>query len=210
MAAALSLVAAETYAVEKITVVALFTGKAMVELDGKRRLLKRGQTSPEGVTLINATAKGATLEVNGERKLYPLGRQIGSKFKQAASARPVRISPSATGMYATSGTINGRSVKFLVDTGATVIAMNRNEARRLSLNFRVDGTRGQATTASGIVNTYNVRLRKVRVGQIELRDVDATVVDGDFPAEILLGNSFLNRVDMRREGRILELRPRKR
>lgn len=206
----LALLSSPAHAVEKITVVALFTGKAMIELDGKRRLLKRGQTSPEGVTLISATAKGATLEIDGQKKLYPLGRQIGSTYKQAAAARPVRITPSATGMYATNGTINGRSVSFLVDTGATVIAMNRNEARRLSLNFRVDGTRGQATTASGVVDTYNVRLRKVRVGQIELRDVAATVVDGDFPAEILLGNSFLNRVDMRREGRILELRPRKR
>ena len=117
----------------------------------------------------------------------------------------MQIWPDAYGMYNTIGNINSYPVTFLVDTGATLIAMNKNEARRLGLDYLVIGTPSQASTASGIVNTYHIKLEKVRVGDITLTDVDATVVDGDFPIDVLLGNSFLNRLDMRRDGKMLEL-----
>ena len=86
--------------------------------------------------------------------------------------------------------------------------MNRNEARRLGIDYLVEGDPGRARTASGVVNTYRIRLKSVRVGDITLRDVAASVVDGDFPADVLLGNTFLNRLELRREGKILELRKR--
>tara|TARA_Y100001934_G_scaffold266576_1_gene346219 strand:+ start:1275 stop:1955 length:681 start_codon:yes stop_codon:yes gene_type:complete len=195
-------------AVDKNTVVALVTDKAMFKIDGKQRLLSKGKTSPEGVRLITADAKGAVLEVGGKRESYELGREISATFKTAKKAAPFRIFPTANGMYRVGGSINGFPVDFLVDTGATRIAMNRNEARRLGINFRVDGQESKASTASGIVSTYNLMLRKVRVGTITLSNVEASVIDGNFPTKILLGNSFLNRVDMSREGRALELRKR--
>lgn len=195
-------------AIDKLSVVALFKDKAMVAIDGKQRLLRKGQRSPEGVLLVSADARGAVLEIDGVQKSYQLGRQISTNFKKAAKSAPLRIWPTGNGMYVVSGTINGFPVRFLVDTGATAIAMNRNDARRLGINFRVDGEPSQASTASGVVRTYNVTLKQVKVGHLELRDVTAAVVDGDFPSDILLGNTFLNRVDMQREGRALELRAR--
>ena len=195
--------AASVAAVEKISVVAFFKDKAMVVLDGKQRLLPKGQRSPEGVTLIRADAKGATLEIAGKRNLYPLGRQISTQFKSARCA-PVSIWPTAEGMYNVSGTINGfLHCRYRGDP-------HRNEARRLGINFRLDGRKSCAQTAYGVVNTYNVRLNKVRVGTIALKDVQASVTDGYYPKQVSLGNSFLNRLrlDINRKGRALELRSR--
>jgi len=197
--------AASGLAAEKIVVVGLFTGKAIVEIDGKRRVLAAGETSPEGVKLLSATSEEAVLEIEGEARSYPLGTHIGTTYSTPAEGATVHIWPDASGMYTVTGSINGFPVEFLVDTGATRIAMNRNEARRLGIDYLVEGAPGMSATASGVVPTYYVRLDRVRVGDITLRDVEAAVIDGDFPIDVLLGNSFLNRLEMKREGKMLEL-----
>jgi aspartyl protease family protein len=208
LAATLGLCAPTAGAIDKLSVVAPFKDKAMVAIDGKQRLLRKGQRSPEGLLLVSADAGGAVLEIEGTQKSYPLGRQISTNFKNADKSAPLRIWPTSNGMYLVNGTINGFTVRFLVDTGATAIAMNRNDARRLGIDFRVRGKPSQASTASDMVRTYNVSLKQVKVGHLKLRNVAASVVDGDFPADILLGNTFLNRVDMQREGRALKLHRR--
>lgn len=192
--------------VEKVAVLGLFKDKAIVNIDGKQRVLAVGKTSPEGVTLISADSAGAVLEIDGRQATYKLGSHIASTFKPAPEKAAVRIWPDGGGMYLSTGSINGYPVKFLVDTGATYIAMNSREARRMGIDYLVDGRRGMSSTASGVVTTYYVTLDRVRVGDITLSDVQAAVIDGAFPTEVLLGNSFLNRLDMRREGRALELR----
>ena len=197
-----------SYAIEKIVVLGLFKDKAIITIDGKQRVVRAGQTTPEGVTLVSANSEQAVMEVDGDTATYGLGSHIGSYYPKPAEGPKVQIWPDSTGMYHSVGSINGYPVSFLVDTGATLIAMNRNEARRLGIDYLVEGTAGFASTASGIVNTYQVMLGKVRLGEIELRNVEATVIDGDFPTEVLLGNSFLNRLEMTREGTMLELTKR--
>jgi len=96
-------------------------------------------------------------------------------------------------------------IRFLVDTGATLIAMNKHDAKRIGLNYRLEAEQGSTYTASGIDPVYLMKLDKVKVGDIELRDVDASVHDGDHPHVILLGNSFLGKLDLQREGKILKL-----
>ncbi|MBM2830457.1 MAG: aspartyl protease [Gammaproteobacteria bacterium] len=192
-------------AVEKIVIVGLFKDKAIVELDGKQRILIAGKTSPEGVTLISADSKEAVLEIDGEQKTYTLGTHIGSSFNAASEGTIVTIAPDENGHYFVNGSINGFQVNFVVDTGATLIAMNRNQAKRLGLNYKLDGEEGRSHTAAGIAKIYLVKLKKVKVGDIELRDIEGAVHDSDFPEIILLGNSFLSKVDMNREGRILQL-----
>ena len=109
-------------------------------------------------------------------------------------------------MYSTVGFINGQQVNFLVDTGATWIAMNVHQARSLGINFRYIGKRGSVSTANGIVPFYQVILDKVRVGEIELLNVAAGVLEGSSPPQVLLGNSFLNRVEMQRHGQVMLLK----
>jgi len=100
---------------------------------------------------------------------------------------------------------NDFQVNFLVDTGATLISMNKHHAKRIGLNYKIEGEEGLTSTAAGFAKVYRVKLKKVKVGNIELKDVDASVHDGDFPDIILLGNSFLNRLYMSREGRLMKL-----
>ena len=196
--------AAGAAAVSKITVVGLFKDTAIVVIDGTRRLLRSGDTSPEGVTLVSATSSEAVLEIDGERKRYGLGGQIGGSYARSEQPK-VRIWPTPNHMYLVTGSINGFPVDFIVDTGATLVSLSGREARRLGIDYRVVGTPGHSSTASGIEKIYLVKLDKVRVGDIELRNVQGAVHDGDFPPSTLLGMSFLGRLTMRQEGQVLEL-----
>lgn len=200
------LAAAPAAAVEKIVVLGLFKDKAVATIDGKRRVLVKGEPTPEGVVLVSSSAEEAVLEVDGVRGTYELGSHIASSFAAPEEKAPVRIWPGARGMYVVDGSINGFPVEFLVDTGASSIAINRAEARRIGIDYLVEGRRGRVSTAGNVVDAYGVVLERVRVGHIELEDVPATVIDTDHDSGVLLGNSFLNRVNLRREGAVLELR----
>jgi aspartyl protease family protein len=197
-------VCGHSLAVDKIKVVGLFKDKAVVIIDGKQRVLRKNTTTPEGVTLISANSNEAILEVDGEQKSYTLGTQVSIKFSETKPGRTVSIAPTNE-MYLVNGSINDFQVQFLVDTGASSVAMNRQTAKRLGLNFRMDGQEGLSETASGYSKIYVVNLEKVTVGDIVLEDVEGVVHDGEFPRIILLGNSFLSKVHLRREGQLLLL-----
>jgi aspartyl protease family protein len=192
-------------AVEKISVKGLFKDKAILVIDGRQRLLRAGETSPEGVKLVSASSREAVIEIDGVQSTRSLGTNIGSGFAPPQSPA-VKIWPTADNMYPVVGSINGYPVNFLVDTGATTIAMNSREARRLGIDFAVVGDATVSQTASGLVKAWVVNLQRVRVGDIELKDVRAAVLEGDFPTNVLLGMSFLGRLDIRREQGVLELR----
>lgn len=200
----LSMLAATAAAVTKVTVVGLFKDTAIVVIDGTRRLLRSGDTSPEGVTLVSADSKEAVLEIDGEQKRYGLGGQIGGTYKKPDQVT-VRIWPTPNRMFAVLGSINGYPVDFIVDTGATLVSLSGQQARRLGIDYRVVGTPSQSSTASGIAKIYLVNLDRVKVGDIELRNVGGAVHDGDFPPATLLGMSFLSRLNMRQDGQVLEL-----
>jgi aspartyl protease family protein len=141
-------------ALEKIVVLGLFKGKAIVEIDGRKRSLTAGATSPEGVRLIAANSNEALIEVNGKRGTYTLGTHIGSTYAPVSPQATVQIWPDATGMYTVEGSINQFPIKFLVDTGASTVAMNKHQAKRLGLDYKFNSVEGAATTASGIARTY--------------------------------------------------------
>ncbi len=195
-------------AVERLRVVALFSDKAMVEVDGKNRLLKKGKTSPEGVLLISADAKGAVLEIEGKRENYELGRHVSASYSKAKT-QDVRIWRDARGSYTTVGAINGRTVNMLVDTGASSVAMSEIEAKRLGIPYLLTGIVIRVSTASsGNVKGYRVVLDRVQVGDVLLRNVKGTVIEGDSPSEVLLGMSFLGQLQMENNGNVLLLKTR--
>ena len=194
-------------AVERLQVLALFTDKAMIRVDGKNILLKAGETGAEGVKLISANAREAVVEVKGEQSVVRLGEHVGTGFQQP-EAREVRILPDATGAFMITGAINGRMVDMMVDTGATVVAMGASEAKRIGIPYRMEGRPVSVNTAAGMATGYLVALDRVQVGEIILRNVNAAVIDGAGPPKVLLGMSFLNQVDMQNQGRMLLLRKR--
>ena len=199
-----STLTAAAVAAVKVTVVGLFKDTAVVMIDGQRRLLRSGDTSPEGVTLISASSKEAVLEIDGVQTRYGLGGQIGANYSEPEHPT-VRIWPTPNRMYLVTGSINRQTVDFIVDTGATLVSLSGREARRLGIDYLAIGKPGMSSTASGISKIYVLKLDRVKVGEIELRNVQAAVHDGNFPPATLLGMSFLSRLDMRQDGRVLEL-----
>jgi aspartyl protease family protein len=187
-----------------IVVVGLFSNQAVVMVDGQQHILKVGKTTPEGVKLIAANSREAVLEVNGTQQTFPLGSHISTNFTGPAKQPTVTLWPT-NGMYLTPGTVNGYSVDFLVDTGASSIALNAATARRLGIDF-YRGERIGVTTASGKGLGYRITLDSVQVDGITLYNIDAVVLDGAEPAIALLGMTFLGQLDIRHDGDKMELK----
>lgn len=188
-----------------VTVNALFNGKAMVMVDGgKPRMLSVGQSTPEGVKLLSATSEAAVIEFKGQRQTLSVGQ--GTRVSAAASSTrsgQVVLRAERGGHFFADGWINGNPVRFMVDTGATTVSLSGADAQRLGLNYR-SGKRAQASTANGLITVYVVQLDRVRVGDITLNNVQASVSEG--PSHVaLLGMSFLNRTQMNRDGDTLTL-----
>lgn len=188
-----------------IEVLALFRDQAVLKIDGARYRLGPGEATPQGVRLVSTYDGGAVLEVEGRQRRIALGSRIRSSYQQTAREE-VQIFRDPTGMFTTAGSINGLPVSFLVDTGATSLAMNAAQARHLGIDFRVVGEPDAVVTASRVEQVYRVMLDNVKVGAIQLRNVEAVVLDGPQPQEILLGMSFLGRVEMQNDGQRLLLR----
>ena len=188
-----------------VEVLALFRDQAVIRVDGVRIKLKVGETAANGVRLVSADGSGAMLDIDGETRRYPLGSRIRSTYKEPESPE-VQIFRDTHGMFHTVGSINGLPVNFLVDTGATSIAMNSAQARRLGIDYRVVGTPSAVMTASRVEQVYEIHLDSVKVGDILLRNVKAVVLEGPQPAELLLGMSYLGRLEMLNDGQRLVLR----
>lgn len=193
-------------AVERVQVVGLFKDRVVIMIDGQQRLLRIGQRSPEGVKLIRADSRKAVLEIDGRSVELVLDRGVGGQYRRPEAGPEARIYRNSGGMFMTVGTINGLPVNFLVDTGASQIAMNAREARRLGVDFRVDGERAAVSTASGYARAYAIKLASVKVGAIELQNVDALVIDGSHPTEVLLGMSFLSRLEIVNSNEVMVLK----
>lgn len=188
-----------------VRVVGLFKDRAVVQIDGRQRILRVGQTSPEGVKLVSADSESAVLEVDGKEIKGTLDGRVSTRTKSPV-VRDVQIRRNNQGMYTTVGSINGLPVPFLVDTGATQVAMNAAAARRLGIDFRVVGRRSAVTTASGVERAWAVVLDTVKVGDIQLRNVAGVVLEGKQPERVLLGMSYLGRLEINNTGSLMTLR----
>jgi aspartyl protease family protein len=207
--ALLFLLAAGPAAAADISVMGLTAGRAVVSIDGsKPRSMTVGQTTPEGVKLISATTESATFEVGSKRQTLSMGQSI-SVAEPAASAQRATLTSDSGGHFVTTAQVNGISIRFLVDTGATLVTLGSDDAKRAGINY-FSGQRATLQTANGSTTAYRVKLDSVRVGEIVLTNVDGAVVEGTkVMGELsLLGMSFLNRVDMRREGSSMTLTKR--
>jgi aspartyl protease family protein len=192
----------------RATAVALFKDKAVLIINGKRRVMKSGDESPEGVVLITSTSESAVIKIDDKELTLRLDGKIVGHYPRGIAARTLQLYPDRSGHYLVDGLINGNGVRFLVDTGATSVVINKTAAKRIGLLYRVDGRPTMVETASGVVPAYTVQFDEVKVRALSLKRVEGLVVDGNFPRVALLGQSFLNRLNMRRDGQMLELQER--
>ena len=181
--------------------------KALLVIDGTPRTVATGSTQA-GVKLLSVNAAEAVVEINGKRAVLTQGGtpvNLGGAAS-AGSGSQVVLNASSGGHFVSSGSINGKSVRFIVDTGATFISISQQEADRIGLNYK-NGTRGYTQTANGPVQVYRTTLDSVRVGDVQVFNVDAVVMP--MPMEmVLLGNSFLSRFQMRRDNDVMRLEKR--
>ena len=196
--------ATATNKVANIEVMALFKNKAMVNIDDHQYLLKVGGEEVLGVKLIKATSKYALLEIEGNQKKFLLGNRVQASYNEVEK-KNVHIYRDGNGMFKTTGSINGYTVDFLVDTGASVIAMNSAMAKRLGLQYKLKGDKTVVATASGKELAYSILLDQVKVGEIMLRNISAVVIEGNDPETPLLGMSFLSRLNINNQGQQMSL-----
>ncbi len=185
-----------------VLAVGLMQGMAILEVDGKRTVLKVGQTR-SGVTLIESNSREAVIEMNGKQETLFLGVSLTGSYTQAKAA-VVRLPRGENGHYFASARINGHPIRVLVDTGASFIGLSSQTAKKLGINY-ASGKRSRSSTANGIVKSYVLRLDQVQIGGIKLYGVMASVIEGNFPDIPLLGMSFLNKVKMHEDQGMLVL-----
>jgi aspartyl protease family protein len=174
---------------------------------GNPKAMAAGDTF-QGVKVISVAAEQTVVEMGGKRQTLRLGEAPVSIGGGGGSANGTQIVLSAVsgGHFVTQGTINGRATQFMVDTGATSVAMGADEAARMGIKFD-NGERFYGSTANGTVVGYHVKLTSVRIQDVEVYNVDAAVLPQHMP-HILLGNSFLTRFQMKRENDTLTLTKR--
>lgn len=192
-----------------VTLVAVMGQKAIVEINGERHVLGIGQGTPDGVRLLSVDENGAEFQIGKTRERFTIGAHSGYSANFAVpETAEARIAPDPSGMYFSHGSINGKPVRFLVDTGATGVSLSTNEARRIGIDYKRVGYAIQIATANGMTRGWRLTLDRVKVGGIELFGVDAAVIDGPDAGITLLGNSFLNRLEMVRDNGVMLLRQR--
>ena len=188
-----------------VKVIALFSDKAMLQIDGERKIVAKGETF-KGVTLTSATGRRALVEIDGESIELKLNQSIAGNFKKPDRSK-MKIFPDSLGMYVVNGKINGQNTRFLVDTGATYVTISGQKAARLKINLQ-NAHRTTAQTASAIVDVFQIKLDSVSVGGIEVKQVETMVIPGNQPFDVLLGNSFLQHTRINKAGSVLEIEKR--
>ena len=189
------LLAAAGVGAQTVSLQGMLGSKALLVVDGGAPKAVGAGDSWKGVKVLSTAGEQAVVEVGGQRQTLRVGE---SPMAVGATAAPkgnkIVLNASSGGHFLTLGAINGRAVQFMVDTGATSVAMGTAEAERLGIDYR-KGQLARGNTANGQVTVYQVKLASVRVGDVEVYDVDAAILPSH-GGSVLLGNSFLSRFQM--------------
>ncbi len=189
-----------------IGVVGLFPGKAVIVVDGNPpKIYAVGSSITDGVKLVAVDNVSATIETKGKREVLEMGQHTHRSGPSGNTS--ITLHADTLGHFKVQGQINGgSSVEMLVDTGASLIFMPASDAKRLGIDYK-RGRIGHANTANGVITMFVIRLDSVKIGDIELNQVDAAIQEEGLPFT-LLGMSFLNRMEMRRDGEQMVLTKR--
>lgn len=205
--AAAWLLAAAGALAQTVALQGMLGNRALLIVDGKPpKGVPPGDTHA-GVKVISTSGDEAVLEIAGKRHVLRVGEAPASVGGDAAArGQRIVLAAGSGGHFTAQGTINGKAARFVVDTGATFVSMGAADAQRFGLDYKA-GQPGYAQTANGVMPAWRVKLASVRVGDVEVFDVDALVSQQPIPA-ILLGNSFLNRFQMKRDSEQMVLERR--
>ena len=190
---------------ESVALAGMLGSKALLIVDGTPpKTVAAGETH-QGVKVISTSGDQAVIEQAGKRHTLRVGDAPVSVSGSSGGSRGTRIvlTESGGGHFMTAGQINGRAVQFMVDTGATSIAMSTLDAERAGIAYK-NGQPVRMATANGDSTGFRIKLNSVRVGDVEVFDVEAVVTPQPMPF-LLLGNSFLTRFQMKRDNNLMTL-----
>lgn len=199
VAAQLLAAAAVAHAAGSVTLTGTIGSRAILIVNGAPpKTVAVGETF-QGVKLLSLQSEQAVVELEGKRVNLRMDTpvSIGGGGGSGGGGNRIVLPADSRGHFMTQGTINGRAVTFMLDTGATNVAMSAADAQRIGLDYS-KGQPVQIGTANGVAQGYRLRLQSVRVGDVEVYDIDAVVSQQSMPF-VLLGNSFINRFSMRRD-----------
>lgn len=186
-----------------VEIVGLFRDTAVIRVPGGERMLRLGETTDQGVTLVSANAREAVVAYQGEQHTVGLSNRVSGSFQQAQVSQ-VSIPADDLGQYRIRGAINHNYVDFLIDTGASVVALSSADAESLGIDYTL-GQKGTVQTAQGNAESYFLTLDRVTVAGITAHNVQAAVISGRYPLDVLLGMSFLKQVSLQETGGVLTL-----
>jgi aspartyl protease family protein len=210
LAAALALACTSLWApAQTVSLGGVMGPKAALLIDGQPVTLAVGD-SARGVKLLQLEGDTALVETTAlppRRFSLRVGAQPasvgGTTTPSGDQARTLVLAMGPGGHFHTLGQVNGRSLRFMVDTGASSVALGRAQAEQLGLDWR-RGEPVQVGTANGTTTAHRVVLSSLRVGPVEVANVEAVVLPANLP-QALLGNSFLGRFQMQRDNDVMRL-----
>jgi aspartyl protease family protein len=194
---------------QSVVLSGILGSKALLVVDGGApRSLAVGQTH-QGVKLVSIESGQAVVEIGGTRQSLRLGDgpvHAAPAAGDSGDRRRIVLQAGSNGHFRTLGQINGKTVNFIVDTGASVVSMSVTDADAIGLPYK-SGQTVQVSTANGVTVGWRTRLATVRLGSVDIYDVEALVTPAPMPY-VLLGNSYLTRFQMTRTNEQLVLEQR--
>jgi aspartyl protease family protein len=199
VAAHLLAAVAMAHAASSVTLTGTIGSRAILIVNGGAPKTVAVGESFQGVKLVSLQSEQAVVESEGKRVTLRMDTpvSIGGNGGGSSGGSRIVLPADSRGHFMTQGMINGRPVTFMLDTGATSIGLSADDAQRIGLDYS-KGRPVQMSTANGVSQGYRLRLQSVRVGDVEVYDIDAIVTQQPMPF-VLLGNSFINRFSMRRD-----------
>lgn len=181
--------------------------QAMLVIDGQTHVLPVGRTV-QGVRVLGVGGNTADVEVAGKRSRLEVGaRPVQLAHISGSAGGQMIVLPAGDGgHFFAQGSVNGKVVPFMVDTGATSVALSLSQAQAIGLDLK-NARMGIGSTANGNVAVQVLTLASVRIGDVTVHNVEAVILPMAMPYA-LLGNSFLSRFQMLRENDVLKLTKR--
>jgi aspartyl protease family protein len=192
--------AAMTALAQEVALTGVLGSKALLVVDGTApKGVAAGETF-RGVKVIAIKGTSVEIEIQGSRQTLRMGEGPVALSSGAAAAsgdnRRIVLQAGTNGHFRSPGQINGQTVNFLVDTGASAVSLSESDAQRIGLKYQ-QGQSVQMNTANGVTHAWLIQLDRVRLGDVEIYGVEAIVSPSSMPY-VLLGNSFLTRFQMTR------------
>ena len=165
----LSLAASAAANAQSVAMTGGMGSRALLVINGGQPKAMAAGDTHQGVKVVSVSSEQAVVEIGGKRQTVRMGEgpvSVGGSGGGGGGSEIV-LTAGQGGHFFTLGSINGRSVNFVVDTGATLVAMSVGEARRIGLKYE-HGEPGYSSTANGVVRSYRVKLASVRIRDVEI------------------------------------------